>query len=196
MGQAGAFRANALDASQMSAAKTHEERLDQVAKLRVIRDMPPLVYSQYSPDEQGERTPSLHPEGGDALEQVLAMIAEKDAEQHLSLTDAYDAHVEGTRRNKGASKLCLHAFVQFPTDLKVTPENERVMLAQAVDFVNRQHGGRAVFHARLDRDEAGRHGVDVFYAPKYTKARKRRSEEWVSLTKFGTDGPPVRWTRV
>lgn len=185
MGQAGSFRANALDASQMSAAKTHEERLDQVAKLRVKRNTPPLVYSPYSPDRHKEGAPFLHPHGEDALDQVLAVIAEKDAERHLSLTEAYDAHVTGTRRNKGASKLCLHAFVQFPTDLEITPDNERLMLAQAVDFVNRQHGGQAVFHARLDRDEAGRHGVDVFYAPKYTKATKRRAEEWVSLTRFG-----------
>lgn len=195
MGQAGSFRANALGASQMSAAKTHEERLDQVAKLRVKRNTPPLVYSPYSPDRHGEVTSSLHLEGENALRQILAMIAEKDAERHLSLTAAYDAHVEGARRNKGASKLCLHAFVQFPTDLKITPENERLMLAQAVDFVNRHHGGRAVFHARLDRDEAGRHGVDVFYAPKYTKATKRRSEIWVSLTRFGKEMAIKRFGR-
>lgn len=187
MGQAGSFRANALGASQMSAAQTHEARLDQVAKLRVKRNIPPLLYSPYSPDRNSDVTSSLHLQGEDALQQILATIAEKDAERHLSLTAAYDAHVEGARRNKGASKLCLHAFVQFPTDVKITPENERLMLAQAVDFVNRHHGGRAVFHARLDRDEAGRHGVDVFYAPKYTKATKRRSEIWVSLTKFGKE---------
>lgn len=187
MGQAGSFRANALGASQMSAAQTHEERLDQVAKLRVKRNTPPLVYSPYSSVSQGEVPLSLHPKGEDTLEQILAMIAEKDTERHLSLIEAYDAHIEGARRNRGAGKLCLHAFIQFPTDIEITWETERLMLAQAVDFVNRHHGGMAVFHARLDRDEAGRHGVDVFYSPKYTKVTKRRSEIWVSLTKFGKE---------
>lgn len=187
MGQAGSFRANALDASQLSAAQTHEERLDQVAKLRVKRDMPPLVYSPYSPNDQGEVAPAPRPWGDDALNEILAMIAEKNVARHLSLKDAYEAHVANAKRNKSASKLCLHAFVQFPTDLEITPDNERLMLAQAVDFVNRHHGGRAVFHARIDRDEEGRHGVDVFYAPRYEKVTKRGKvkEEWVSLTKFG-----------
>lgn len=189
MGQAGSFRANALGSSQMSAAQTHEARLDQVAKLRVKRDTPPLIYSPYSPGERGEGARALHPGGDDAVDKILAMIAAKDAERHLSLTAAYDAHVAGTRRNKGASKLCLHAFVQFPTDLEITPANERLMLAQAVDFVNRHHGGRAVFHARLDRDETGQHGVDVFYAPRHEKVTRRGKlrEEWVSLTKFGKE---------
>lgn len=187
MGQAGSFRANALGASQLSAAQTHEERLDQVAKLRVKRDTPPLLYSPYSPDEHGEVALAPLPRGDDALDEILAIIAEKDAERHLLLKDAYEAHVANASRNKSASKLCLHAFVQFPTDLEITPENERRMLAQAVDFVNRHHGGRAVFHARIDRDEAGRHGVDVFYAPRYEKVTRRGKvrEEWVSLTRFG-----------
>ena len=59
------------------------------------------------------------------------------------------------------------------------------MLANAVQFVNLNHGGNAVFHARLDRDEVGRHGVDVFFAPRYVKPTKRRNDEWISLTKFG-----------
>lgn len=59
------------------------------------------------------------------------------------------------------------------------------MLDQAVKFINQHHGGSAVFCGRLDRDEAGRHGVDVFYAPRYLKTTKRKSAEWISLTKFG-----------
>jgi|GEM_PF-6334148 len=54
-------------------------------------------------------------------------------------------------------------------------------------FINFQHGHEAVFHARLDRDEAGQHVVDVFYAPRYVKSTKRKTEEWVSLTKFGKE---------
>jgi len=146
------------------------------------------MYSPYSPDEQGEVVPTPHPKRDDALDEILAMVAEK-AERHLSLERAYEAHVANANRNKSARKLCLHAFVQFPTDLEITSENERLMLAQAVDFVNRHHGGNAVFHARIDRDEAGRHGVDVFYAPRYAKVTKRGKvrEEWISLTKFGKE---------
>lgn len=56
----------------------------------------------------------------------------------------------------------------------------------------RRHGGRAVFAARLDRDEAGQHNVDVFYAPRYTKETKNRKKEavftdWISTTKFGKE---------
>ncbi|MCV6596711.1 MAG: hypothetical protein OIF40_06485 [Mangrovicoccus sp.] len=61
------------------------------------------------------------------------------------------------------------------------------MLDEAVKFTNRTHGDNAVFRARLDRDEEGRHGVDVFFAPKYQKKTTRRSSEWVSLTKFGKE---------
>ncbi|MGD1885037.1 MAG: hypothetical protein ACFB11_22510 [Paracoccaceae bacterium] len=87
--------------------------------------------------------------------------------------------------NKGAKKSCLHAIVQFPTDMEINDQTEREMLAQAVAFVNKLHGGNAVFHARLDRDETGRHTVDVFYAPRYEKVTKRGSTTWTSLTKFG-----------
>ena len=69
------------------------------------------------------------------------------------------------------------------------------MLDQAVAFVNQTHGGRAVFRARLDRDEAGRHGVDVFFAPRYEKVTKRGKvrEDWISLTKFGKEAAVARF---
>lgn len=106
----------------------------------------------------------------------------------LELVASYERHVAGARRNKGADAVALHAFVQFPTDLiEIDAENERRILKAAVDFINKTHGGDAVFHARLDRDEAGRHGVDVFFAPTYEKKSKSKpeGEKWVSLTKFG-----------
>jgi len=50
------------------------------------------------------------------------------------------------------------------------------------------HGKNAVFHARLDRDEDGKHGVDVFFAPKFEKTTgrkgKEKTETWVSLRRF------------
>ena len=107
----------------------------------------------------------------------------------LSLQESFDAHNEGAKRNKAAGKIALHAFVQFPTEVPLTPENEQRMLDEAVAFINASHGGRAVFRARLDRDEAGRHGVDVFYAPKYEKVTRRGKvvEDWISLSKFGKE---------
>lgn len=105
--------------------------------------------------------------------------------ENLTLTERYDAHVKGARRNAAASKIATHAFVQFPTDLEITPETEEIMLKQAVDFIEKHHGGRAVFSARLDRDEAGKHGVDVFFAPRYSKTTAKGTDDWISLTKFG-----------
>ena len=105
----------------------------------------------------------------------------------LTLRQSYEAHVKGARRNSAATKLSLHGFFQFPTQIEITPESEREMLQQAVIFVNKLHGGNAVYRARLDRDEAGRHGVDVFYAPRYVKQTKTAQNEWISLTKFGKD---------
>lgn len=105
----------------------------------------------------------------------------------LDLKPSYEAHVKGAVRNKGARNLCLHAFIQFPTDLEITPETERLMLEEATKFVNLHHGGNAVFRSRLDRDEAGRHGVDVFYAPRYEKKTAKGTAEWISLTKFGKE---------
>lgn len=106
----------------------------------------------------------------------------------LDLREAYDRHVAGARMNTALKKPVLHALIQFPTKLKLTPKNEAVMLRAAVDFVNRTHGGDAVFAARLDRDEAGRHTVDVFFSPKYEKQTKRKgAETWVSTTKHGKE---------
>lgn len=107
----------------------------------------------------------------------------------LDLKQSYAAHVEGTKRNKGGRALARHGFLQFPTELPITPENEQWMLDEAVAFINATHGGRSVFRARLDRDEAGRHGVDVFFAPKYEKITRRGKviEDWISLSKFGKE---------
>lgn len=109
----------------------------------------------------------------------------------LDLRREYDAHVDGARQNAGLKRPVLHFVCQFPTVLKLRSEaDERWMLNQAVGFVNATHGGQAVFAARLDRDEAGRHAVDVFAAPKYEKRTKRTppdrpGETWISPTRHG-----------
>lgn len=67
-----------------------------------------------------------------------------------------------------------------------------MMLFQAVDFINKTHGGQAVFAARIDKDEVGETIVDVFAAPKYEKRTKRTPPDhsgvmWTSATKFGRE---------
>jgi hypothetical protein len=85
------------------------------------------------------------------------------------------------------SALCkkpvLHAFVQWPKELEITPGNEQFMLDHATAFMNKTLGGRAVFAARLDRDEKGQHGVDVFCTPIYDKKTKAGITAWVSTSK-------------
>lgn len=159
-GKSGSFRANSLTASDLQAMENHELRLDHSGHRRSVRK-----------DAQGDPIRPL-------IHNPLRMN---------SLTQAHAAHVEGARVNKGAGKISRHAFIQFPTDLPITPQSEQMMLDQAVAFVNKTHGGDAVFWARLDRDEEGRHGVDVFFAPKYQKATKRGTATWISLTKFGKE---------
>ena len=103
----------------------------------------------------------------------------------LDLRDAFDAHVEGARSNKSLKRPVLHAVIQFPK-VRISDKSERAMLAAAIKFINETHGGDAVFAARLDRDERGRHAVDVFYSPKYEKHTKSRGvETWISTSKHG-----------
>lgn len=159
-GISGSFRANSLTASDLQAMENHELRLDHSGHRRSVRK-----------DDQGDPIPPL-------IYNPLRMNR---------LTQAHAAHIDGARVNKGAGKISRHAFIQFPTYLSITPETEQMMLDQAVAFVNKTHGGNAVFWARLDRDEEGQHGVDVFFAPKYQKATKRGTATWISLTKFGKE---------
>lgn len=104
----------------------------------------------------------------------------------LDLKTAFKDHIKGCRMNSSLKRPVMHALVQFPTSIPITEKNEKVMLKLAVKFINQHHGGDAVFAARLDRDEDGRHTVDVFYAPKYVKETKQHGEElWISNSKHG-----------
>lgn len=105
----------------------------------------------------------------------------------LDLDAAYREHVTGARMNAGLKRPVLHALIQFPTGLPVNARNEKAMLDHAVKFINETHGGDAVFAARLDRDEAGRHSVDVFFSPKYEKRTKKGVELWISTSKHGKE---------
>lgn len=169
MGKSGSYRQTVFNRQSLKKAQEHEERRDVSGRARSVQKVAPLIWS----DGQISEPENWCPGNWDS-----------------NLVADYERHVEGARRDKrsiASGKLGVQAFLQFPTDFETTPENERLMLAQAVDFVNKIHGGDAVFHARLDRDEAGKHGVDVFFAPKFEKKtgrNKEKSETWISLTKF------------
>lgn len=97
----------------------------------------------------------------------------------------------------------LHFIIKFPPEV-LTDEapgrfagldragREAMMVRQAMAFINQSHGGRAVFAARLDRDEAGETVVDVFACPLYLKPSKSERREpalWTSATRFGRNWP-------
>ena len=175
MGKSGAARAKSGDAAYGSSAVDHELRLDFKGASRRVRDVPPLVWSPYAA--------GVLPAGSEPGP-ISAQIEVAGSGRNFTMMDAYAAHVEGARRSAGAGKLFQHALLQFPTDLEITPESEREMLAQGVAFINLTYGGNAAYHARLDRDEKGRHTVDVFFAPRYQKTTAKGTEDWISLSKF------------
>lgn len=192
MGKSGSARVKAGGAAYGGAMVDHELRRDFNGSRRAVRDVPPLIWSPYASgeppepldrwsDEEEERLRQIE------LERIKALIEVADEKRNFTLMDAYGTHVEGARRSAGSHKLFQHAYLQFPTDIEVTPESEREMLAQGVAFINRTYGGNAVFHARLDRDEKGRHGVDVFFAPRYAKTTAKGTEDWISLSKFSKE---------
>lgn len=161
-----AVRCTSIDMAGLAAMEKHGKRLDKTSKQRVIRGASPLVYGS------------------------------------LDLRPAYDKHMKGIKLNKAASKPVLHFIVRFPPDLfdrdKIGKfqgskiDRQKMMLAQAVAFINQSHGGSAVFAARVDRDEVGETIVDVFAVPRYEKRTKRTpadapGEMWASATKFGKE---------
>nr|WP_298797875.1 hypothetical protein [uncultured Acetobacter sp.] len=171
---AGSVRNAVLNRNGLACQLKHELRQDFKGRLRTINNAPPLIYK---------------PAGSSAPDMV----------------SAYDEWSAGCRRNKAAAdKLALHAMVHFPSQLiplNGTPEQiaktEQLMLTHAVRFINERNGGDAVFWARLDRDEEGRHNVDVFYAPRYVKHTKSKgAERWISLTKFDKEKALERYAQV
>ena len=120
----------------------------------------------------------------------------------LDLRDLYDKHIHGAKMNAGLKKPVLHFIVRFPPEILAgegvgrfsgsQQERQIEMCRQAATFINKTHGGNAVFAARLDRDEAGQTIVDVFASPKYEKRTKRTKPDaigdiWMSPTKFGKE---------
>lgn len=161
-----AVRCNSLTlggsgANTLAAQERHGKRLDYTSQQRRIRKATPLLY------------------------------------RSLDLRAEYDRHMDGVKQNAGCKRPVLHFIIKFPAELldagapgrygKLPDRDARKKLMgnQAVEFINRTHGGSAVFAARIDRDEAGETIVDVFAAPKYTKATKRGESIWSSPTRFG-----------
>lgn len=158
-------RCAALDMSGLAAQEAHGKREDRTSQQRKVRDVEPDVF------------------------------------RGLDLRKLYDAHIDGVKQNAGAKKPVLHFIVRFPPELldqdgkhfKGTKEQrQRMMLRQAITFINQTHGGDAVFAARLDKDELGETIADVFAAPKYEKRTKRTPTDkkgpiWASATKFGKE---------
>lgn len=113
----------------------------------------------------------------------------------LDICEARDKHVEGCKAQKGNKTRAIHMLVQFPPDLiPNTEEGQQQMMAHAVKFANDFHGGDAVFAARLDRDEAGTHKVDVFLMPRYEFAYKDgRTQKRTSVSKFAKEQAKQRY---
>jgi len=112
----------------------------------------------------------------------------------LDIVEARDQWMEGVQQ-QGRTQ-ALHMLVQFPTDLDQagTEAVQQAMLRHAVEFANRYHGGDAVFAARLDRDEAGQHTVDVFLMPRYDFTyRDGRTQRRASVSKFSKEQARVRF---
>lgn len=198
MGKSGAARVKTGDAAYARAMQDHEDRLDMAGTRRRVREAQPWVYSPYAsmdaPDPFAETAKSRETDKHIRLKNIKSIIELKPDMRNFSIMDACTAHVAGAKKSKAASKEFLHAFIQFPTDLKISPSIQRNMLAVAVDFINETYGGNAVFHARIDRDEAGQHGVDVFFAPRYEKHTKSKgTEQWVSLSKFSKENARARY---
>lgn len=99
----------------------------------------------------------------------------------LDLQTLFDAHVSGAFIPQANSK-AMHVLIQFPTAL-VDGEDAEFMLQHARRFCERVFGDQAIFADRVDRDEKGRHNVDVFVAPKYTKKTKHQSKTAVAMSR-------------
>ena len=102
----------------------------------------------------------------------------------LDLREAREMHMQGVQQS--GQTAALHILIQFPTELMPTDyEGQHKMLMHSVRFVEKFHGGRAVFAARLDRDEAGQHTVDVFAMPTYQRHYKDGRTAWrASVSKY------------
>lgn len=153
MSNAVSARVERLNMPVLRAMEKHGRREDRTAIARKVRDVPSLAWSS------------------DPLADPLALV------------DRYEDHVRGALVPKSRSK-ALHMIVKLPDTVPVGTEAEaRAAMMLAVDFAQTSLGGRAVFAARIDRDERTTRSVDVFLAPVYEKTTARQSKPAVSMTR-------------
>lgn len=98
----------------------------------------------------------------------------------LDLQNLYKKHIKDVFVPK-CKTIAKHIIIQFPKDL-VDGEDPAYMLRHARRIVETIFGDEAIFADRVDRDEQGRHIVDIFVAPKYTKKTKHTSRLAVSVS--------------
>ncbi|GMN01654.1 hypothetical protein [Erythrobacter sp. MTPC3] len=99
----------------------------------------------------------------------------------LNLQKLHRYHLKDTFVPKAKSK-AMHVIIQFPKDL-VDGEKPALMLRHARAFVEDVFGPDAIFADRVDRDEKGRHIVDIFIAPKYMKITKHQQKIAVTMSR-------------
>ena len=99
----------------------------------------------------------------------------------LNLRERFQEHVDGVFIPKAKAK-AMHVIVQLPKDL-VDGENAGHMLKHARAFVEGVFGKESIFGDRVDRDEKGRHVVDLFVAPIYIKKTKHTEKRAVSMSR-------------
>lgn len=103
----------------------------------------------------------------------------------LDLNDLYVAHVGDAKADKRTKWPVHHWLFQWPIDLPCTLDAQAEMLRISTDFANNLLGGRAVFAARVDRDETNKHVVDVFCSPLVEKFNVKSGEksDWIQTSK-------------
>ena len=153
-----AIRVKAISRAGLSSMEKHGKRMDERSKSRAVNDIPPLTWAD----------PELM----------------NEVKSELDIGKLFDLHTEGVKWNAAAKKKVSHAIVQFPTNIEATQQNQERFMNLAREFINKNHGGSAVFAMRLDRDEYGVNKVDVFYTPIYDKTTKKGVSRWASLTKY------------
>jgi len=99
----------------------------------------------------------------------------------LELRKLYRQHVKNAFVPK-CKTMAKHIIVQFPKGL-VDGENAEFMLQHARQAVESIFGHQSIFADRVDRDERGRHIVDIFVAPKYNKTTKHTEQLAVTVTR-------------
>ncbi len=131
------------------------------------------------------KTMELH---GRRLDKTSARRAINEVEplvfRGLNLSELYLEHAKNARIKDGTKNPIMHFILQWPTSIEMSYTNELAILEESARFINDICGGRAVFAGRLDRDEIGRHAVDIFAAPLYTKTTKLHGvQTWSSTSK-------------